>query len=356
MNRWLRRILWTGLVLAGIALAAAGWCLITEWRPDTQMDMPIYHAARAAAQPANRLRLLTWNIGYAGLGKTADFFMDGGARVNPPREEVEANLANVSAFLARQSGADVLLLQEVDRDSARSFGIDQAAHLAAALPDHAYSFAPNFKVAFVPYPLTEPIGRVYSGLLGFSRQRIDRAVRFQLPGSYAWPVRVFHLKRCIQEIRLRAPDGRDWVVLHLHLSAFDSGGTLRRQQMDFLRRRMLQLYADGHHVLAGGDWNQAFPGLDAASFPHRAHVPDWFQRVPEGWTPEGWTWAFDRETPSLRATNRPYMPGESFVTSVDGFLLGPDVELVRVETEDLHFGPSDHHPVIVEVALRAAPP
>jgi len=99
----------------------------------------------------------------------------------------------------------------------------------------------------------------------------------------------------------------------------------------------------------GGDWNQAFPGVP--EYPHQAQLPTWLQHVPDGWTPEGWTWAFDPATPSLRATNRPYEPGVSFVTTVDGFLLGPDVRLVSVSTGDLGFEHSDHHPVRVEVTL-----
>jgi hypothetical protein len=81
-------------------------------------------------------------------------------------------------------------------------------------------------------------------------------------------------------------------------------------------------------------------------------VPGWFQRAPEAWTPPGFHWAFDPAVPSLRATDRPYAPGETFLTTVDGFLLGPDVALLSVRTEDLGFGPSDHHPVTMEVELK----
>ena len=346
---WSRSLLLAALAL--LALCLPGVLVLFEWRPEQIEPTPIRgHADTSLSLPAS-LELLSWNIGYAGLGKDADFFMDGGTRVRPSgRMEVEQNLAAIRAYLEGQS-ADLVLLQEVDTRSSRTYGTDQVETLTAALPDRPFARALNFKVPWVPYPLLRPIGKVESGLLSASRFPLLAALRHQLPGSYPWPVRVFHLKRCLHEVRVAAADGRDWVVLHLHLSAFDKGGHLRKQQMDYLRQLILRLGEQGHHVVVGGDWNQAFPGVTASTFPRPAPTPGWFCMVPEGWTPEGWQWAFDPEIPSLRATNRPYKPGESFVTVVDGFLLDPELDLIEVHTEDLGFRHSDHNPVHLKVRL-----
>jgi len=357
-GRWkrvARHVLLVVLVLSGLlAIAALGVLLLFEWRPEPLMETPVMGRATPPEKPPDNLSLLSWNIGYAGLGKEADFFMDGGEQVRPPQESlVRGNLSAAVEYLEENS-ADILLLQEVDSDASRSFGIDQVAAAARALPDHLYARATNFKVPWIPYPLLRPIGRVDSGLVSFSRYPLSRAVRHQLPGDYSWPVRVFHLKRCLHELRLPAPDGKDWVILHLHLSAFDQGGELRRQQMSYLKDLMLRLNQEGHHVIVGGDWNHAPPGIDSGTFPHRAQVPAWFQQVPGNWTPPGWQWAYDRSKPSLRATDKPYVAGENFITVVDGFLVSPEIQVGFVTTTDLSFEHTDHHPVRLEVGLTSA--
>jgi endonuclease/exonuclease/phosphatase family metal-dependent hydrolase len=353
-SRWRRVLVVVSALLGLLLVTALGVLLLFEWRPEPLMETPVVGRGAPPAQPTAALSLLCWNIGYAGLSKDADFFMDGGEQVRPPDEAgVRRNLSAVVDFLEKNP-ADIVLLQEVDSDTSRSFGVDQVAAASRALPGHVYSRAINFKVPWIPYPLLRPIGAVESGLVSFSRYPVTRAVRHQLPGSYSWPVRVFHLKRCLHELRLPAPDGRDWVILHLHLSAFDRGGELRRQQMGYLKELMLRLHREGHHVVVGGDWNHAPPGVEAGTFPHRSGIPSWFQQVPGDWTPEGWQWAYDKATPSLRATNHPYVEGQNFVTIVDGFLVGPEIRIRSVRTTDLGFENTDHHPVRLEVGLTSA--
>jgi endonuclease/exonuclease/phosphatase family metal-dependent hydrolase len=352
-RRWKRILVVVSTLLGLLLVIVLGVLLIFEWRPEALMETPVTGRIAEPGQTPDSLSLLSWNIGYAGLGREADFFMDGGEQVRPPDEvKVHRNLSAVVGYL-ENNPADVVLLQEVDSDASRTFGIDQVKKLAEILPGHLHSRAINFKVPWIPYPLLRPIGRVESGLVSFSRYPVSRAVRHQLPGSYSWPVRVFHLKRCLHELRVPAPDGKDWVILHLHLSAFDSGGELRRQQLQYLKDLMLRLNQEGHHVIVGGDWNHAPPGVDAQSFPHRSEVPAWFRQVPDDWTPDGWRWAYDRATPSLRATNQPYAAGENFITIVDGFLVSPEIHVRSVHTSDLGFEHTDHHPVHLEVGLTS---
>jgi len=351
LGRWLVGAL---LTLVAIALLLLGGLILFEWRPPPLLETSI-HGGTADAPPAPAvLEVISFNIGYAGLGKEADFFMDGGKQVRPASSAVvQRNLDGVLAYLGKID-PDLLLLQEVDRKAKRSYGIDQVKAIAETRPSFFRSRANNFWVRYVPVPPRDPIGPVNSGLLALSRFKLSKALRHQLPGDYAWPVRVFHLKRCLHELRFPAPDGKDWVVLHLHLSAFDKGGTLRKQQMTYLKALLLQLEGEGHHVIVGGDWNQAPPGLDGQSFPHQAEIPDWFQLAPEGWTPPGWNWAYDAESPSLRANNEPYVPGRNFVATVDGFLLSPELAVQEVKCVDLGFVHSDHQPVHLRVSLAAA--
>lgn len=224
-QRWLVRIAILLLVLILLVVAVLLWI---EWRPPDLQETPVHRAGAASTNRPRSITVLSWNIGYAGLGREADFFADGGKQVRPPSQKgVRRNLAGVKAYL-KAHPTDVVLLQEVDSLASRTFSMNQVAEIAQVVPGYAWSRALNFKVRWIPVPVFEPLGRVESGLLSLTRYRQTRARRHQIPGQYAWPVRVFHLKRCLHEVRFKASDGRDWVLLHLHLSAFDKGGGLRQ--------------------------------------------------------------------------------------------------------------------------------
>ncbi len=347
-NKWL---LIPAALLVGL-IVTAGVFMMLEWRPEQVAPTRIHPPdSDDPIDKPSSLTLISWNIGYAGLGRDADFFMDGGRQVRPVEKSlVEKNLVSIQDAI-RSFSADVILLQEVDSGSSRSFGIDQVDLITDTLAGWSYTRALNFKVPWIPAPLLKPLGRVESGLLTLSRYPISGAVRHQLPGSHPWPVRIFHLKRCVHQLHIPAPDGADWIMLHVHLSVFDKEGSMRRQQMEYLKDLMTRLHAQGHHVVVAGDWNQALPGIRADSFEHQAQTPEWFRQVPEDWTPDGWQWAFDSKVASLRATNKPYIPRENFTTVVDGFLLSPRLRLVSVKTQDLGFIHTDHHPVRLEVSL-----
>lgn len=211
-------------------------------------------------------------------------------------------------------------------------------------------FAQNYKAIFVPSPLKEPLGKMDSGIMTISRFRAAEAVRLQLPGSYSWPVRIFHLKRCALLTRIPSKAaGKDWCLINLHLSAFDDG-TLRSQQLSFVKNLMLSLYGDGHYVVVGGDWNSIFPEIGKEHFaPYSTSEEDlfWIQRIPEHWTPESWNWSFDQAIPTCRSNEKPYKAGENFTTIIDGFLTSPNLEVRQVISHNLEFVHSDHNPVIV---------
>ena len=338
-----------GLVLLA-ALAFAGlvaWLWITDYRPQPVEPLAVQGQGSFGA-PAG-LSLLTWNIGYAGLGAEQDFFLDGGRHGWPARAEVERYLAGIAAYL-KDRPADVVLLQEVDLASRRSYGINEALALARALPGYAFVLAKNYDVAFVPVPVARPMGRVKSGLMTLSRWRPSAAERHALPGRYGFLVQLVQLDRAFVLTRYPAADGRDWVVINTHNSAFDAG-QLREQQLGYIKEVMTREYAKGNYVVVGGDWNLILPGVDPdTAFPHREPRPGFYLPFPADWTPAGWTWAYDAAAPTNRSVSRPWKAGENYVTVIDGFLVSPNVTVQEVRTEDLGFADADHNPVRVRLS------
>ncbi|MGN1018379.1 MAG: hypothetical protein ACI4PB_06170, partial [Oscillospiraceae bacterium] len=107
-------------------------------------------------------------------------------------------------------------------------------------------------------------------------------------------------------------------------------------------------------IIAGGDFNQIFPGgLD--KYPNE-HADLWEPGIiPEDIVPEGWTLAYDLDTPTCRLLNQAYDADDTENTQyyvIDGFILSPNVQLNTVKTLDEGFTYSDHNPVKLNVTLK----
>ena len=307
-------------------------------------------------QPPAELHFISWNTGYSGLDKAADFVMEGGKQgIAGSRSVVQENLQAMISFCS-QDQPDVLFLQEVDEHSHRSYNVNQLSGWLAAFPEYHGWFGINFQAFFVPYPLPDPIGEVKSGILTMSRFPAESANRYQLPGLYSWPVGLFNLKRCMVVTNLASPvPGRNWYLVNIHLDAYDATGILRREQLDFIKSFIMEIYKQNHYVVVGGDWNNLFPGIKKEQFaPYTTPEKHlfWVHAIPADWTPEGWQWAYDPTVGTSRSLEHPYRKGENFITVIDGFLLSPNIQLVDIQGEDLQFAHTDHNPVRMIVRIK----
>ena len=340
------------IVLIGVG-GLLGWLTYTEYKPaDVEPLAFMATTIDADELPAGEsIDVLSWNIGYAGLGAGSDFFMDGG------KSSRAADKMQVSEYLAGIYGSiynselepDLILLQEVDIDSSRTFDINEAEQLGRGNAVHAL----NYSCPFVPIPMP-PMGKVNSGLLTTTRYDVESAERISLPCPFSWPLRIANLKRCllVSYLPIEGSD-KQLVLVNLHLEAYDDGeGKIAQTKVlnDFLQSE----YAKGNYVIAGGDFNQIFPGgLDA--YPN-THPELWTPGLlTEDMLPEGWSYAYSLDTPSCRLLNQPYNPADTVNTQyyvIDGFILSPNVELDLVENLDLGFANSDHNPVHISVRLE----
>lgn len=337
------------LLIVLLVAALLLYLTLTDYRPAQIEPLEISDGAAEAPVTGGTLSILSFNVGYGGLGAAEDFFMDGGKGVRPSAQgDVEKNLGALSVIVA-DSGADIILLQEVDSGSKRSYGIDELPYFTMAQSSTAYAL--NYSCNYVPFPLPT-IGKVNSGLLTVSGFSIDSAERRSLPSPFSWPVSTANLKRCLLVSYLPV-EGTDkqLVIVNLHLEAYTEGEG-RKAQMDLLSGFLQEEYEKGNYVIAGGDFNCVFPGSE-----------ELFPVInPQLWTPgsigeedlpEGFKLAFDADTPTCRLLNRPYEPKnpETQHYIIDGYIISPNVELVSVETLDCGFEYSDHNPVRLEVRL-----
>lgn len=342
-----------GVLLAVMVLAAGlvGYLTVTEYNPA--------HAELAERGANNtlgkltktNLRLVTFNTGFGGLGEDADFFMDGGEGVNPTSQEiVERNMIGIEEILSEQN-ADILLLQEVDTDSKRSFHLNQWLQYEYDLEDYETRFAMNYSCDYVPYPLNDRIGEVHSGIATYSRFDISSATRYSLPCPFSWPTRVANLKRCMLVTRIPIENKeQELVIVNFHLEAYDDGEG-RTEQFEQLMEFIQAEYEKGNYVIAGGDYNQALPDT-LERYPMKA-TSEWEPGVLEE-LPEGWQYAYDESVPTCRLLNQPYQPSSDKTQYyvIDGFIVSPNVSVDRVETLDEGFVYSDHNPVVLDITLE----
>lgn len=343
-----------GIILL-IAAALVLWLSVTEFKPGDVMDVKIEANSEIdGISPFldQEMSIISWNIGYAGLGEGSDFFMDGGENVSAADQDtVTASLLGIYKTLySAEDPSTIFMLQEVDQNSSRTYSKDESDFLGI----HNSAYALNYSCKFVPYPLP-PIGKVNSGLLTTTIYDIDSAERISLPCPFDWPVSMANLKRCllVSYLPISGSDSK-LVIVNLHLEAYDDGeGKIAQTKQ--LREFIQAEYEKGNYVIAGGDFNQIFPGGTDA-YPN-THPELWEPGIiTEDIMPEGWTLAYDLETPSCRLLNQPYDPSDTENTQhyvIDGFILSPNVELVSVDTLDEGFVYSDHNPVKLNVKLSS---
>lgn len=336
------------LAFIGLLSCALLWFTLREYRPEEREALKAPDGERTLSF-GDSLHILSYNTGYAGLDHTEDFFMDGGTAVQPDTEgQVRENLKGISDILD-QASADVYFLQEVDINSKRSFSIDERQYYEEALGLPGV-FAYNFKCDFVPYPLP-PIGKVESGLLTMTDLKASEASRLSLPVSFSWPVRTCNLKRCMLETRIPLKDSdAELVLINFHLEAYDSGEG-KKAQSKMLADKLALEYEAGNYVVAGGDFNQTFEGMD--KYPLR-DTDNWTPGViGEDSLPDHFSFAADDSYPTCRLLNQPY--SGSFDTDqvyvLDGFILSDNLQVSEIKVINTDFRYTDHQPVSLEVKL-----
>ncbi len=341
------------LALILLVAAALGVFTIAEYRPADMEAVIEDHETEAVLETGKSLTIVSWNCGYGALGDNADFFMDGGSSVyTADRERVSSNLAGIRDKLSALS-PDLILLQEVDINSSRSYGIDERTVLREALPGASEAFAYNFNALYVPYPVP-PIGHVEGGLYTLSAAQPRTAERISLPVPFTWPVRLMNLKRCLLVSRFPVKGSdHELVLINLHLEAYDSGEGKEKQTRQLVSL-MQEEFGKGNWVIAGGDFNQRFSNVDQSAWP-----------LYEGtWQPgEINTDAFgsdfrllmDSTSPTCRSLDRPWAgeekDGFQFYL-IDGYIVSANVTPDAVETLDFSFICSDHNPVRMTFTLE----
>jgi endonuclease/exonuclease/phosphatase family metal-dependent hydrolase len=193
------------------------------------------------------IKVRTWNLSFLyGQGS------EGEGYVHRERAFYEQQL-DLMAQEIKASGADVICLQEVDFNSHRSGGINQAKYLAQKASYPYLAQAPSWQANYIPFPywpLSSNFGAMNSGGAILSKYPIleQEVTLLSKPESRPWWYNLFYLHRFIQKVTIELGD-KKIKLINVHLEAFD--GHNRQQQVEQLVEKIKQEKID----VVAGDFN-----------------------------------------------------------------------------------------------------
>lgn len=348
-------------IVAGLLLLVIGYLtyvVISYNRIGDNLKLEITGTAKAGTLKMNtEYTAVTYNIGFGAYTPDFTFFMDGGTQSWANSKESVINCTDGDIALLKKYQPDMILLQEVDSNSTRSYHVDQVKLFRDAFHDTSSSFAVNYHSAFLFYPIFQPHGASNSGLLTLSNIQISSAMRRSLPISESLS-KIIDLDRCYSVNRIHTENEKELVVFNVHLSAYATNSGLQTQQLQMLFGDMQQEYEKGNYVICAGDFNHDF--LGNSKFLFNDEVPaqyNWAAEFPDEMIPEHFQKLVDYHSgatvPSCRNCDKPYGP-DCFTVIVDGFIVSDNIEPTFMDVIDNQFLYSDHNPVELKFKLSSS--
>nr|MCR5741917.1 endonuclease [Gammaproteobacteria bacterium] len=303
---------------------------------NTDLTSDIHQKSSKHIDTSDSFSLMTFNIGFGAYDKDYDFFMDYGVMkdgtviqgTHSRAISYERALANTNGCLsyATDKNPDFLIVQEMDKDSDRCYHINQYEIFEKAFPAYSNIYASYFHSAYLAYPFNEPIGKIECGLVTYSKYAIDACVRRSYPVDTSFPNKFFDLDRGFSVSRFNLSNGKEFVLCNSHMSAYDEGGVIRKQQLEFLCTFLEEEYSKGNYVIVGGDFNHDIAN-SCGLFPSEELLPDWVAAFDEKELPSGYSIAASVNCSTCRAAEMPYTKGVNYEVVIDGFIVSDNISV-----------------------------
>lgn len=298
--------------------------------------------------------IMTYNVGFGAYSPEYTFFMDTGFMKDGAKTQgrygkaiskadVDKNIGG-AAGIVKSHSPDFAIIQEIDHDSTRSYGVDERIPFAS-LEGYASLYAINYHSSYLLYPLHDPHGKNNAGIMTLSKYRIQDSTRYAFPiaGGFS---KFTDLDRCFSVTHIPVEGNKTLSVISLHMSAYDKGGVIRKKQAELLKSVLASEYEKGYYVIAGGDFNQDLLG-DLEKFPSEQKIPEWVNTYDENDVPEHFSIAADHASQigSCRGADIVWERGKNYTCVIDGFIVSDNVTVEKTEIVDTDFAFSDHNPV-----------
>ncbi|MDO4454197.1 MAG: endonuclease/exonuclease/phosphatase family protein [Eubacteriales bacterium] len=299
-------------------------------------------------------RIISYNIGFGAYSPDFTFFMDGGKSSVAKSRDSVIELVTGAAKTAQKENVDFAIFEEVDLDSTRSHHVNQIDLLSQSFADYYYQYSINYDSAFLMVPPWEPHGKSLSSLAFYSRFPITSAIRRSFPIASGFS-KFLDLDRCYSVSRIPVSDGKELCIYSVHMSAYGNDASVREGQMKMLMEDMKTERALGNYIVCGGDFNHNMN----KSAEEDDSTPSWAHPFPREYLPDSFVNVMDllpeevqqNMAKSSRNTDIPYDPKQSFVVTLDGFLISDNIVCKDFEILDTGFAYSDHNPVVMTFEL-----
>ena len=136
----------TGVCLLAVMVFVL-FLMVAQYHPAPVEYLDLKGKKGQSIRNQDEFTLMSWNIGYAGLGKEMDFFYEGGKLVKPESDEFMKYLHGILLTVKTHDTADFIFIQEADIHSKRSYYTDESGELAGILKDHCFAFAKNSQLS-----------------------------------------------------------------------------------------------------------------------------------------------------------------------------------------------------------------
>jgi endonuclease/exonuclease/phosphatase family metal-dependent hydrolase len=212
--------------------------------------------------PDSTIRVMTWNIRY-GFGRGPWFGDACGYKVIYEKDEIINNLKKIVEKI-KLVNPDILLLQEVEINSARSAYVNQLKWILDNTDFNYVVYGHVWKAQFVP---SDGLGRVEESNAIYSKWPMKEAKRFQLAlrTDQSSIERYFYERSCMVEGVVEIPGFKDLYVVNIHASAFATDNTKLDHLTEF-KAELDQIAATGAVFVAGGDLNTLPPESDKTDY------------------------------------------------------------------------------------------
>jgi endonuclease/exonuclease/phosphatase family metal-dependent hydrolase len=370
-----------GVLILGIIVYAA-YILLSYYRiGNTALEIN-HNSDLTQVKVDTTYSCTTYNIGFGAYSQDYTFFMDTGyddegnetVGYYSKAKSKDEVLFNTNGAISTVSslGADFMFLQEVDIDSTRSYHINQNKMITDAFTSYDNDYAVNFHTAFLPYPIYDMHGSVKSSITTLSRYKLQSAQRKEYTVSTSLS-KLFDLDRCFSVSTVQVENGKTLYLVNSHMSAYDKGGTIREKQMEELNTFLEECKRNGDYVIVGGDFNHdlitynpdyTYNDDSNRAFGMTKKTPDWVASLfnKDGTSPltSGYRVVASDNTPTCRNNDIQWEPGETFVCTVDGFIVSDNIDVEmhhNVLTTNGNkgvdgFAFSDHQPAYMTFRLK----
>lgn len=363
--KWYKYLFRTvAIILASLLLILSSYVIYISaqyYRIEDKQNIEIINNTSLFVERNKQYSVATYNIGFGAYSHDFSFFMDSGETLNgekttgkdsvaKDKETVIYNTFNATNTIFAED-VDFALFQEVDICATRSYKYNQYAHITDKFSGYSHSISMNFHSAFLFYPIFEPHGKTDAGIVTMSKYKVSSAVRRSLPVDNSFPTKFFDLDRCLQVNRLPIQGSdKELILINVHLSAYDEGGKIRKQQLNFLNTILADEYAKENYVVVGGDFNHDIANSKEL-WESKFKVPEWVYSLNNSDLTDGYRFVSATNAPTCRATDINYVKGETYVVVIDGFICSNNINTISVKNLDTDFEFSDHNPSLLKFEL-----